>query len=89
MQSSGLERIRCRSPVLKRRASNCLPWSVVICWGQPKRAIQTETNALATASAVMSERGNDSGQRVYLSMSVRQYPKPEDKGSGPTRSICT
>ena len=20
---------------LKRRASNCLPWSVVICWGQP------------------------------------------------------
>ena len=28
--------------VLKRRASNCQPWSVVICWGQPKRATQTD-----------------------------------------------
>jgi len=54
--------------VLKRRALNCLPWSVVICWGQPKRAIQTETKALATASAVMSDRGSASGQCVYLSM---------------------
>ena len=59
--------------VLKRRASNCLPWSVVICWGQPIQATQTETKALATASAVMSERGNASGQGVYLPMAVRQY----------------
>ena len=44
--------------VLKSRASNCLPWSVAICWGQPKRAIQAEPKALATASAVMLERGN-------------------------------
>ena len=73
--------------VLKRRASNCLPWSVVICWGQPKRATQTETKALATASSVMSRRGTASGQRVYLSMAVRQYRKPEDTGSGPTWSI--
>jgi hypothetical protein len=43
--------------VLKRLASNCLPWSVVICWGQPKRATQMETKALTTASAVMSDRG--------------------------------
>ena len=57
--------------VLKRRASNCLPWSVMICWGQPKRATQTETNALATASAVVSERGTASGQRVCLSIGVR------------------
>ena len=75
--------------VLKRRASNCLPWSVMICWGQPKRATQTETNALATASAVMSDRGTASDQRVYPSMAVRQYRKPEETGNGPTRSTCT
>jgi plasmid stabilization system protein ParE len=28
--------------VLKRRASNCLPWTVVISWGQPKRSTQTD-----------------------------------------------
>jgi len=70
--------------VLKRRASKCL-----ICWGKPKRATQTETKALATASAVMSDRGTASDQRVYPSMAVRQYRKPEETGSGPTRSICT
>ena len=75
--------------VLKRRASNCQPWSVVICWGQLKRATQTESKALATASSVMSRRGTASGQRVYLSMAVRQYRKPEDTGSGPTWSVCT
>ena len=74
--------------VLKRRALNCLPWSVVVCWGHPKRATQTETKALATASA-MSDRGTASGQRVYLSMAVRQYRKAEETGSGPTRSACT
>jgi hypothetical protein len=74
--------------VLKRRASNCLPWSVVICWGQPKRATQTETKALVTASAVMSDRWAASGQHVNLWMAVRQYQKPEATGSGPTRSTC-
>ena len=73
--------------VLKRQASNCLPWSVVICWGQPKRATQAEMKALVTASVVMSDRGRASGQRVYLSMAVKQYRKPEETGSGPTRSI--
>ena len=47
--------------VLKRRDSNSLPWSVVICGGQPKRETQTETKALATAAAVISERGGASG----------------------------
>ena len=75
--------------VLKKRASNCLPWPVVICWGQPKRATQTETKALEAASAVMSDRGSASGQRVSLSMVVRQYRQPEKTGSGPARSICT
>jgi len=74
--------------VLKRRASNCLYWLVMICCGQPKRATQTETKALATASAVISDRGSAPGQRAYLSMAVRQYRKPEETGSGPTRSIC-
>ena len=64
--------------VLKRRASNCLPWSVVICWGQAKRATQIKTKALATASVVMSDRGSASGQRVYLSMAVRQYRNLEE-----------
>jgi hypothetical protein len=73
--------------LLKRRASNGLPWSVVICWGQPKRATQIETKALATASAVISERGCASGQRVYLSMAVRQYRKPEETGSGPYKVL--
>ena len=43
------------SRVLKRQASNRVPWWVVIGWGQPKWASQMETKALATASAVMSE----------------------------------
>jgi hypothetical protein len=75
--------------VLKRRASNCQPWSVVICWGQPKREILKETKALATASAVIWDRGSASDQQVYLSMAVGQYRKPEETGSGPNRSICT
>ena len=69
----------------KRGAWICLPWSVVICWGQPKRAIQTEAKALGTASVVISE----GVQLVYLSMAVRQYRKPEETDSGPTRSIRT
>ena len=75
--------------VLKRQASNYLPWLVVICRGLPIRATQTETRALATASVVMSDRGSASGQRVYLSMAVRQYEKPEKTHSGSTRSIRT
>ena len=42
--------------VLKRRPWNCLPGSVVNCWGHPKRATQTDTKALVTASAVVKER---------------------------------
>jgi len=50
--------------VLKRRDSNSLSWSVVICRGQPKRETHTETKALTIAAAI-SERGTASGQRVY------------------------
>jgi len=37
----------------------------------------------------MSPRGRASGQRVHLSMAVRQYRNPEETDSGPTMSICT
>jgi hypothetical protein len=49
--------------VLKRRDSDSLSWSVVICKGQPKRETQTETKALATAVAVISGR---EGERERL-----------------------
>jgi hypothetical protein len=75
--------------VLKKQASNYLPWLVVICWGLPIQATQTETRALVTASVVMSDRGSALGQRVYLSMAVRHYRKPEETHNGPTTSICT
>lgn len=73
---------------LTRWDSNCLSWSVMICWGLPIRATQTETKALESASAVTSER-SVSGQRVNLSMAVRQCRRSEETGSDPTRSICT
>jgi hypothetical protein len=56
---------------------------------QPKRATQTVTITLATASAVISETGNASGQRACLSVTVRQYRDTDETGSGLTRSICT
>jgi hypothetical protein len=61
----------------------------LICWGQPKRTTQRETKALAIDTAVMSDSVSVSGQRVYLSMAVRQYGKPDERGRGPTSSICT
>jgi hypothetical protein len=75
--------------VLIRRDSNCLSWSVVICWRLSSRATQTETKALETVSAVISERWIASGQRMNLSMTVRQYRNLKETGSGPTRSIFT
>ena len=75
--------------VLERRASNCLPWSVVVCWGQPNRAIQTETKALANSS------GGDVSQRESLRptcVSVdgsEAVPEVGINSSGPTMSICT
>ena len=53
--------------------SNWCPWSVVIVCGHPKRAIQPESRARDTVSAVMSWLGKASGQRVESSTAVRQY----------------
>ena len=40
----------------KRWTSNCVSWSIVICWGQPKRATKMKTKALDTASCDLKER---------------------------------
>jgi hypothetical protein len=72
----------------KRWDSNWRPWSVVIVSGQPKRDIQLVKRARATVSAEMSGMGMASGHRVKRSIAVRQCVKPDDVGSGPTRSIC-
>ena len=61
--------------ILKRRTSNRLPCSVVICWGQAKRETQTKMKALTTASAGMSASGSASDQRGYLSMAVETVPE--------------
>ena len=63
------------------------PWSVVMVCGHPKRAIQPDSNACPTVSAVMSCIGMASGQRVKRSTAVRQYLNPADVGKGPTRSM--
>ena len=55
--------------------------------GQPKRAIQPDSKACATVSAVISCMGMAFGQRVKLSTAIRQYLNPADVGMGPTRSM--
>ena len=74
---------------LQRLDSNCLPRSVITVEGTPNLAIQPRTKALATDSAVMSIRGNASGQCVNLSMHVRRYLYPWEGGRGPTISTWT
>lgn len=73
-----------------RADSNCLPRSVVILIGTPNREIQPETKWRATVLAVMSDIGMASGQRVNLSIPVRQYRKSREVGIGPMMStlIC-
>ena len=66
--------------------SNWRPWSVMIVYGHPKRAIQPESRARDTVSAVMWI-GKASGQRVKRSTAVRQYLNPADEVRGPTGSM--
>ena len=47
--------------------------SVMMLGGTPKRDIHPLMKAFATDSAVMSDRGMASGQRVNRSMQVRRY----------------
>ena len=74
---------------LNRADSNCLPLSVVIVDGAPKRATQCVTNEMATVSAEMSGIGMASGHRVNRSMTVKRYDCPLEGGRGPTMSMWT
>lgn len=65
--------------------SNCRPWSVDTRSGTPKRDIHDDINAFATVFAVISAIGIASGQRVYLSMIVKQYRLSAQVSSGPLR----
>lgn len=53
--------------------SNCTPRSVVNRAGTPKQETQVVTNWQATVSAVASEIGTASGQRVKRSTIVRRW----------------
>ena len=65
---------------------NCGPLSLVMIPGTPKRWIQPWRRAAAQSAAVVEASGTTSGQRVVLSTIVNRYEKPEERGSGPTRS---
>jgi hypothetical protein len=65
---------------------NCGPLSLVMIPGTPKRCIQPCRRAAAQSAAVVEASGIASGQRVVLSTMVKRYEKPEERGSGPTRS---
>jgi len=52
---------------------NWRPWSVMIVCGHPNIAIQPESRARDTVSAVMSGMGKASGQCMKRSTTVRQY----------------
>ena len=57
----------------QRADSNCLPWSVMIVNGAPKRETQPLMKAHATTSAVIDCRGNASGHLVKRSTHVNRY----------------
>jgi hypothetical protein len=65
---------------------NCGPLSLVMIPGTPNLWIQPWRRAAAQSAAVMEVSGNASGQRVVLSMIVKRYEYPEERGSGPTIS---
>ena len=54
--------------------------------GTPNRTTHLGTNALATASAVMTAIGNAYEQNVKRSTHVIKYVKPFDGGNDPTIS---
>ena len=73
----------------KSSDSNCRPWSVVTRSGTPNLTTHVEMKRMATVAESMSCSENASGHLVNRSTDVRQYLKPREDGSGPTRSICT
>jgi hypothetical protein len=65
---------------------NCGPLSLVMIPGTPNLWIHPWRRAAAQSAAVVDVSGNAPGQRVVLSITVNRYKKPEERGSGPTRS---
>ena len=59
--------------LVHRADSNCRPLSVVTVDGTPNRETHPCTKACATVSAVMSDVGMASGQRVNRSIQVRAF----------------
>jgi hypothetical protein len=68
-------------------AVNWGPRSEVRLAGTPKWLIQSLNSACAQAAAVVEASGMASGQREYLSTTVRRCVKPPEGGSGPTMSM--
>ena len=66
---------------------NCEPRSEVMVAGTPNVWIQPNANPSMTLWAVMSARGNATGQRVNRSTIVSRYLNPFERGRV-TRSIC-
>ena len=69
-----------------REEENCVPLSVVMVSGTPKREIQDEQNASAQDRADVEATGTASNQRVVRSTIVRMCVLPWDIGNGPTKS---
>jgi hypothetical protein len=67
---------------------NCGPLSLVMIAGTPNLWIHPWRRAAAQSAAVVEASGSASGQRVVLSITVNRYEKPEERGSGPTKSTC-
>ena len=65
---------------------NWVPLSLVITAGTPNLEIHPWNMAVAHSAAEIPTSGTASGQRVDLSIKVRRYVNPPDRGRGPTRS---
>ena len=75
-----------RQSSLKSEEVNFRPRSDVIVNGTPNMELQPETIARAI-SEEMSQSGMTAGHRINLSMTVKQYLKHRERGSGLIRSI--
>ena len=69
-----------------RAEVNCVPRSLVMVSGTPKRQIHPINKAWAQSAAVMAATGMASGHLEVRSMTVKMYVIPREGGRGPTRS---
>ena len=58
---------------LNKPASNCLPWSEIRCFGEPKRQTHMDRNVLVIVSVSILRSGTASGHLVALSIIVKRY----------------